>query len=122
MSVKSSITICRILVALLIFNIAAPMAVADVNNRNTILICSTAGLIQVNIADLSDTKNEDHRQAGQHCPFCTVHDFDFSINADHLPYPKPDNEQALHYQSVLPFSPAKTIPKHALLRAPPIYL
>jgi len=120
MSVKKSITICRILVALLIFNMTAPMAMADTNDSNTVLICSTVGLIEVNIADLSDTQSSEQSHIGQHCPFCTLSDSDYSINIDHLAYPKPDSEQTLHYQSVLPLSPAKAITKHALLRAPPI--
>jgi len=122
MSVKNSLTICRILVALLIFNIAAPMAMAGTSDDNTILICSTAGLIEVNVSDLSDNQGTNHSELAQHCPFCTLSDSDYSMNADHLAYPKPDSEQALHYQSVLPLSPAKAITKHALLRAPPFSL
>jgi len=101
----------------------APVAMAGTNDSNTVLICSTAGLIEVSIADLTnDSQKIDHSQVGQHCPFCTLSDSDYSINADHLAYPKPDSEQILHYQSILPLSPAKVINKHALLRAPPISL
>jgi len=122
MSVRRSLTICRVLVALLIFNIVAPMAMADTGNSNTILICTTAGLVEVNIDDLSEEQSNHQLQAGQHCSFCTLIDTDNVINADHLAYPAPNDQLALNYQSVSPKSPTKAITKHALMRAPPVYL
>ena len=124
MSVKKSITICRILVALLIFNIAMPMAVAGVNDGNTALICTSAGFIKVNVDDFyGDSSSEEQAHSFlQHCTFCTFADSDSLFNADHLGYQKPDSELISHYESILPLSPAKAIIKHALLRAPPAYI
>lgn len=126
MSFRNSLKICRLLVAVLLFNMAAPIAMADSNNPNTVLICSTAGLIEVNIDDLSEVESSGSsvlHQSSQHCAFCKLTDSDFSLNSYQGVYPAPSADLTLHYQSIVPPSPSKVIIKHALMRAPPaIYL
>ena len=117
---------CRLLVALLLFNIVTPMAMADSNDPNTVLICTTAGLIEVNVDDFSsidkDGQTQKTTQTAQHCSFCSLHDTDVSLDDNHLSYPSPDSRVSLHYQSVLTPPSFKSFAKHSPLRAPPVYL
>lgn len=129
MTYKNSLKICRLLVAVLLFNIVVPMAMADSSNANTILICSTAGLVEVNVSDLSNSVEEletqksqlSNEQNAQHCPFCNLNDVEFKLNNLNLSYPSPDNRVISHYQSVARLAPAKTFAKNSPLRAPPAY-
>jgi len=122
MSYRNSLTICRLLVALLLFNMAAPIAMASSHTNDTILICSTAGLIEVNLSELSEDTDQTRAHLTDHCPFCFLNDSEPLISADHLSYPTPDTQIALLYQSVLPSSPSEAITKHALMRAPPFFI
>jgi len=122
MSYRNSLIICRLLVALLLFNFAAPMAMANSNASNTALLCTSAGLITINLADLSEAKSDSQTHLAEHCPFCFFNDLEPLIGADHLSYPTPDTQIALLYQSISPLSPSKAITKHALMRAPPFTL
>jgi len=126
MSFRNSLKICRLLVAVLLFNMVAPIAMAGSDNPNTALICTTAGLIEVNIDDLSEVDSSDvnaNHHASQHCAFCKLTDSDISLNFNKAVYPVPSTDLVLHYQSIVPPSPSKVKNKHALMRAPPaIYL
>jgi len=126
MSFRNSLKICRLLVIVLLFNMIAPIAMAGSDNPNTVLICSTAGLIEVNIDDLSEVQPSDDttvHQASQHCAFCKLTDSDVSLDFNKAVYPVPSTDLVLHYQSIVPPSPSKVKIKHALMRAPPaVYL
>lgn len=126
MSLRNSLKICRLLVAVLLFNMVAPIAMASLGNPNTVLICSTAGLIEVNIDDLSELQPSGGNVAHQtleHCAFCKLADTSFSLNYHKTVYLAPSTDLVLHYQSIPLPSPSKAIIKHALMRAPPaIYL
>ena len=113
------------MVAMLLFNMVAPIAMANNNDTtNVALLCTSAGLIEVVITD-SDQENslnanlQSHSFA-DHCPFCNLSSLDFSLNTNKPIYPAPETNLALNYLSVPSPSPAKVIIKHALMRAPPV--
>jgi len=125
MKFRASIKLCRTLVIVLLFNIVTPVVLAGNEVEDgQILLCTTAGLIKVDLADLfgeSDelelTKSLSH---GEHCPYCKLVDVPNGLQSNLLAYPAPDSVVALHYRSVLPTRAAQHIAKHTLLRAPPL--
>ena len=125
MRFNHSLKLCRLLVALLLFNIATPLAAASLNDSNTVLICTAAGFIEVNVDDMSEvpSSNAVDLHASQHCVFCKITDVDTFLNISEPAYLAPETDLVFNYQSIYPPSPQKFLIKHALMRAPPtVYL
>ncbi len=120
MRFKNSLKICRLLVALLLFNMAVPLAAASLNDSNTFLICTSAGFIEVSLDDMSETSSTNvHASSAEHCAFCKITDIDTLIGINKPVYRVPESNLVLNYKSVSPPSPQKLLIKHALMRAPP---
>lgn len=121
---RRSSLLCRLLVAVLLFNMVAPLALADEPLDNgMVLICTSAGLVQVNLSD-SDATDADSSMSNsmQHCVYCKLFDSNSDFIAAQLPYPTPDNVVDLHYRSVNATRAAQHITQQVRLRAPPLFL
>lgn len=108
----------------LLFNTIAPAAMAaDETENGQALLCTTAGLIKVSLADFGDGSDDsaaDDISAGsEHCAYCKLAELPNHIQNDLPLYLAPDAIVALNYQSLLSTRAAQTIAEHRKLRAPP---
>jgi len=128
MSYKKSLKICRLLIAVLLFNTLSPVVMASQTmtggslDANTTLICTSVGLIRVSLDELTgDAQTQSNEfQDSQHCAYCKLFNDPINLNADNLAYPEPNSVITSNYRSVLSANSPQHVAKHALLRAPPL--
>lgn len=135
MTFRARLKLYRVLVLVLLFNSIAPAVMAgDKADSGSVLLCTSAGLIKVQLADLgsansliTQSSNSDQQgieasattMRGEHCPYCQLHELPDGAQSHLAPYPAPDAHVALHYRRVLPTDAALYGSFHAHLRAPP---
>jgi len=109
MTSQKCLKICRLLVAVLLFNMVAP-----------ILQAAEAG--QEGYTTEFETTKNNHTPSGDHCPYCKLVDSSIDLSCDHLRYPVPDANLALNYHNTLAPSSLQHILDYVQLRAPPIHI
>ena len=123
MTSKKSLKICRLLVAVLLFNMAVPVIqAAEAGQEGYTLLCTSAGLIKVSLDGENFEPKSNQIPTGDHCQYCKLVDLPLNLSSDHLSYPVPDSNQALSDQNKLAPPASQHILEYVQLRAPPIYI
>jgi len=119
MSTRRSLTICRSLIVVLLFNMAFSVVAATKPTESGFTwLCTSSGLVKVDLDGRDESAGTSVAQS-DHCPYCKLSEPTTDISTDLPAYPTPDTQQALHYRD--PYSPMLQL--HTLsfvqLRAPP---
>jgi len=120
MSSSKSLKLCRLLVAVLLFNMVVPVIqAAESGEAGYVLMCTSAGLVKVSLEGSSENPPA---SKGNHCPYCKLGDLSLHFVASNLPYPAPNSDLELNYLSFLAPLASQYVIKHVQVRAPPIHI
>lgn len=120
MTARRLLTISRIIVAVLLLNIAssAVWASASDNSQYT-WMCTSQGLVKVSLEADSEPDNASNLQAS-HCVYCKLIDQPVDLPKLNLGYPQPDVALILDYNNPQARMSLQPILSSVQLRAPPL--
>lgn len=92
--------ICNLLIFVLLFNTATPIAVSATQDllgeQNKVLICTSEGFKWINADSVEQTDFQQNIEQQQHCPMCILHDdqgnavisykFDHTLLTNHVAF------------------------------------
>jgi len=129
MNYRQSLKTCRILVAILLLNMVAPLVVQADDSSNYALICTSAGLIEVNIdsysavdADPLTADNTDYDTSQAHCVYCNLAEQPAFQATNLAQHSTPNSKINLFYQRFVEPISSKSLLRYVQLRAPPVYI
>ena len=117
---SKGLMVCRLLVAVLLLNTAAPLfAQVQPSTTGQAMLCTSAGLIRASLIEQDDRASSQLEDEFK-CIYCQFSDQSSNLTAIDLPYPQPDSDLQYSYQGVLLTPLAMHMLNHVQLRAPPI--
>lgn len=143
MSYRQLLKTCRILVAVLLLNMVAPLVVQADDSSAYTLICTSAGLTKVSLEDFSPindelsnatksnvtnslteklTSTDPLDSSIEHCVYCNLTDKPIYQSSAHLNYLSIEPEISVYYQTDTKRILSKSVLQYVQLRAPPLYI
>lgn len=126
MNYRQSLKICRILVAILLLNMIAPLVVQADDSSAYTLICTSAGLVKVDIESYSPADNSDSSdgfdRSSNHCVYCQLTDQPAFQAINLARHSTPPSNISLFNQRLEKSFSSKSLLRYVQLRAPPVYL
>lgn len=138
MSYRQLLKTCRILVAVLLLNMVAPLVVQADDPSAYTLICTSAGLTKTSLEDFSPISNELSNVTNsltekltstdpldssiEHCVYCNLTDKPIYQSSAHLNYLSIEPEISVYYQTDTKRILSKSVLQYVQLRAPPLYI